>query len=107
MPSPLGEGQINTPINHLNLGEVPFRTIPAIEISDGFVILRKGDPSMPTVIAAGNSSEPDNDLVCSDGSPLQRPPAIGTESRTAEKNTGLVQPSVFALLVRRYFPVIR
>lgn len=41
MPSPLGEGQTDMPINHLYLGEVAlifFRTMPTTKISDRFVI---------------------------------------------------------------------
>lgn len=81
MPSPLGEGQADTPINRLNLGEVPSRTLP------------------------NNSCNRNQRRICC--SQIDSTPSANeTEPRTAEKNTGLVQPSGFALF-RCYFPIIR
>ena len=76
MPSPLGEGQTDTPINHLYLGEVSslfLRTIPTIKISDRFII-----PKL-----------------------TQHTPAMGTERRAVEQYSFITQiphhPLEFAL----------
>ena len=93
MPSPLGEGQTDMPINHLYLGEVPsllLRTIPTIKIRDGFVVPSKGDiipmwyPPMLSAVTSCRDVVPEIYPVCLDGSPLQHTPAIGTERRTID-----------------------